>query len=290
MTSAETVLVVGEALVDVVLEPDGTRREMPGGSAANVAVALARLGRPVRFATAFADDRLGRLLVEHLGASGVELAGDPLVLDHTSSAEATLAEDGSASYEFDLEWRLGPVPDVVPRVVHVCSIGAVLAPGCEDVVALLEGLDDDVLVTYDVNARPSITGAGAEVVAQVERVAALCDVVKASDEDLEHLWPALGEAGAASRLLDLGASGVVVTRGGSGAVWYEASGSVVVESVPTTVADTIGAGDTFSAGVIDALWDDTGRERGEVLARAARVAAVTVSRPGADPPWSHELD
>ncbi len=88
-------------------------------------------------------------------------------------------------------------------------------------------------MTYDVNARPAITGTGSDVVARVERVAALCDVVKASDEDLEHALPALGEAGAASRLLDLGASGVVVTRGGSGAVWYEASGSVAVESVPT---------------------------------------------------------
>ena len=290
MSSAETVLVVGEALVDVVLEADGSRREMPGGSAANVAVALARLGRPVRFATAYADDRLGGLLAEHLAGSGVEHAGDPLVLDHTSSAQATLDEDGSASYEFDLEWRLGPVPALSPRAVHVCSIGAVLAPGCEDVVSLLEGLDDDVMVTYDVNARPSITGTGAAVVAQVERVAALCDVVKASDEDLEHLWPGLGEAGAASRLLDLGASGVVVTRGGSGAVWYDASGSVAVESVPTTVADTIGAGDTFSAGIVDALWEDRDRDRGEVLAHAARLAAVTVSRPGADPPWSHELD
>lgn len=290
MTAGPPVLVLGEALVDIVVDADGGRREMPGGSAANVAVALARLGRPVRFATAYAEDHLGGLLVEHLAASGVEYAGDPLVLDHTSSARATIAEDGSATYDFDLEWRLGDLPPLTPRAIHVCSIGAVLAPGCEDVVATLERLGGAALVTYDVNARPTITGTGPEVVRQVERVAALADVVKASDEDVAHLWPGRGEAGAASHLLDLGATGVVVTRGGSGAAWYGAAGSVEVDSVPTTVADTIGAGDTFSAGIIDALWDDPDRDRGEVLARAARLAAVTVSRHGADPPWSHELD
>ncbi len=290
MTHDQPVLVVGEALVDVVVEPDGSRREMPGGSAANVAVALARLGRPVRFATAYADDRLGAMLGEHLAASSVDYAGDPLVLDHTSSAEATIADDGSASYVFDLEWRLGPVGEISPRAIHVCSIGAVLAPGCDDVVAILERHREGALVTYDVNARPSITGTGPDVVAAVERVAVLCDVVKASDEDLEHLWPHLDEAGAAQHLLGLGPSAVAVTRGGSGAAWYTAGTLVEIAAPPTRVADTIGAGDTFSAGILDALWDDPGRDPREVLARAVRLAAVTVSRPGADPPWSHEID
>ncbi len=289
MTHDQPVLVVGEALVDIVVEPDGARREMAGGSAANVAVALARLGRPVRFATAYADDRLGAMLGDHLAASGVAYAGDPRVLDHTSSAEATIGDDGSASYVFDLEWRLGPLEEVSPRAVHVCSIAAVLQPGCEDVVAILERHRDRALVTYDVNARPSITGTGPAVVAAVERVAALCDVVKASDEDLEQLWPHLDEAGAAQHLLGLGAGGVAVTRGGSGAAWYDADTLVEVAATPTSVADTIGAGDTFSAGILDALWDDPDRDRREVLVRAARLAAVTVSRPGADPPWSHEL-
>ncbi|GAA0976547.1 Fructokinase [Nocardioides aquaticus] len=283
------VLVVGEALVDVVLDPDGGRREMPGGSAANVAVALARLGRPVRFATSYARDRLGGLVADHLAASGVEHAGDPRVLARTSTAEATLAPDGSASYVFDLEWRLGPMPDLTPRAVHVCSIGAVLDPGCRDVLAALERFGDAALVTYDVNVRPSITGTGPEVVARVERVAALADVVKASDEDLEALWPGLGEAGTAQHLLGLGASGVVVTRGASGAAWYDGRGVTEVGAVLLGVADTIGAGDTFSAGILDALWDDPDRDRAEVLAHAARLAAVTVSRPGADPPWRHEV-
>ncbi len=262
---------------------------MPGGSAANVAVALARLGRPVRFATAYADDRLGRLLADHLRVAGVAYAGNPLVLERTSSAEATLAADGSASYVFDLDWRLGDLPDLAPAAVHVCSIGAVLAPGAEAVAAALARFGGDALVTYDINVRPSITGTGPEVVAAVERVAALADVVKASDEDLAHLWPDLDEGAVAARLLALGARGVAVTRGAHGATWHTTDVRHEVASVPTTVADTIGAGDTFSAGILDALWDDRGRDPAQVLAWAARLAAVTVSRPGADPPYRHEV-
>ncbi|WP_240340752.1 PfkB family carbohydrate kinase [Nocardioides sp. SYSU D00038] len=300
----DDVLVVGEALVDVVVRADGTRVEHPGGSAANVAVALGRLGRGVRFASAWADDRYGALLVEHLAGSGVVLAGDPHVLARTSSAEATIAADGSASYVFDFDWRLGPVPrEPAPLAVHTSSVAAVLAPGADDVRALLGDLRATSTVTYDVNARPAVTGAGPEVVAGVEQVAALADVVKASDEDLRTLWPGGTVREAADRLLSLGPAAVVVTLGEGGAEWLDAARSVRVASQRVEVADTIGAGDTFGAGLLDALWS-RGRlgagsraalrelpqdEVRDVLAHAAAAAAVTVSRPGADPPWRHEL-
>src|SRR6478609_7610914 len=103
------VLVVGESLVDIVHAADGSSREYAGGSAANVAVALARLGRPVRFVTAWADDARGAVLAAHLAGAGVSLASDPEVLDRTATAAATIGADGSASYVFDLEWRLGAV-------------------------------------------------------------------------------------------------------------------------------------------------------------------------------------
>ncbi|WP_300403332.1 PfkB family carbohydrate kinase [uncultured Nocardioides sp.] len=123
------VLVVGEALVDVVHAGDGSVSERAGGSAANVAVALARLGRPVRFATAFAEDEYGAVLADHLSAAGVDLASDPHVVGRTSSAVATIGSDGAASYEFDVDWQLGEVPvQPAPMAVHVCSLGAVLAP------------------------------------------------------------------------------------------------------------------------------------------------------------------
>jgi fructokinase len=288
---APDALIMGEALVDIVTKPDGTTTQHAGGSAANVAVALARLGRPVRLATALGDDEGARLLVEYLAADGVRLEGDPRILATTSTAHATLAADGSASYDFDLEWRLGAVDLGRPRVVHVCSLGAVLAPGADDVLRLLEGVSPEVLVSYDINARPSITGTGPELVACVERVARRAHLVKASDEDLGILYPALSLEAAVRRLLGLGPDVVVVTQGAAGARWFGADG--IIATVPATqvaVVDTIGAGDTFAAALLDALWDDRKHDPREVLAHAVGAAAVTVSRAGAHPPYRHELN
>ena len=298
------VLVVGESLVDIVRGADGSTVEYAGGSAANVAVALARLGRPVRFATSFADDERGRMIAAHLKTAGVQLAADPEAVERTATALATIGADGAAHYDFDLEWRLKPVEDAEPPlVVHTCSLGAVLAPGADDVVELLTGLRDLATISYDVNARPAITGTGPEVVARVERMVGISDLVKASDEDLTALYPHVDHVVAARNLLELGPAAVIVTRGADGATWVGASGEVEVASLPVRVADTIGAGDTFGAALVDALWerDRLGADRrtalrdlpaeevADVLAHAARAAAVTVSRPGADPPYRHEL-
>jgi fructokinase len=298
------VLVVGESLVDVVRTLSGNLHEYAGGSAANVAVALARLGRPTRLATSFAADHHGEMIAAHLERAGVTLACDPGAVDHTSTAQATLGTEGAASYTFDIDWRLLPVSDDEdPLVAHTCSLGAVLLPGADDVLALLERLRDRATVTYDVNARPAVTGTGPDVVARVERMVAVADLVKASDEDLEALYPDRTYAESAAALLQLGPAAVVVTRGGEGALWLDRQGPVEVEPRPVTVADTIGAGDTFGAALIDALWERDrlgadGRaalaglpraEVAEVLEHAARAAAITVSRPGADPPYRHEL-
>ena len=299
-------LVVGESLVDIVRSDEGADREYPGGSAANVAVALARLGRPVRFATSFAEDDHGKLVRAHLDEAGVSLAGDPNAVDRTSTAVATIAADGSASYQFDLDWRLRGADGIGQGAiaVHTCSLGAVLRPGADDVLELVTRLRQTATVTYDVNARPAITGNGAETVGAVERMVAVSDIVKASDEDLAALYPGRELAEVADELRAKGARAVVVTRGPDGAVWFGQRGTVVVGSVPVAVADTIGAGDTFGAALIDALWthDLLGSARRgalgqigpdvvrKVLGHAVKAAAVTVSRPGADPPYRSELD
>ena len=111
----DTVLVVGESLIDIVRGGDGSTTEFPGGSAANVAVALARLDRAVSFATSWGDDARGRVLADWLARDRVELATDPFAVASTSTAQATLGSDGHASYEFDLTWRLNPLPDVRRR-------------------------------------------------------------------------------------------------------------------------------------------------------------------------------
>jgi fructokinase len=298
------VLVVGESLVDVVRTLSGNLHEYAGGSAANVAVALARLGRPTRLATSFAADHHGEMIAAHLERAGVTLACDPGAVDHTSTAQATLGTEGAASYTFDIDWRLLPVADDEdPLVAHTCSLGAVLPPGADDVLALLERLRGRATVSYDVNARPAVTGTGPDVVARVERMVAVADLVKASDEDLEALYPDRTHADSAAALLELGPAAVIVTRGAEGALWLDPLGPVEVGPRPVTVADTIGAGDTFGAGLIDALWERGrlgaegraalgGLPRDEVtwvLEHAARAAAITVSRPGADPPYRHEL-
>jgi fructokinase len=298
-------LVIGESLVDVVQTAEA-HTDYPGGSAANVAVALARLGRPTWLATSFAQDAYGALLADHLAANGVHLAADPAAVIRSSSAVATLDPGGAASYAFDLDWRLNAVrlPEgVAPVVVHTCSIAAVLAPGCEDVFTEVSLLRGSATVSYDVNLRPSISGTGPEVVARIERLVAASDIVKASDEDLEGLRPGVSLGDAAVGLLGLGPTVVVVTRGGDGVSLFTGSGRLDLPASPVRVADTIGAGDTFGAATLHALGerdllgadarsrlrslDDDGWR--EVLGYAARAAAVTVSRPGADPPYAHEL-
>ncbi|CUR55852.1 PfkB domain protein [metagenome] len=300
-----TALVIGEALVDIVRQPDGTTIDHPGGSPANVAVAMSRLGTTVGLATAYGDDRLGALLDQHFAEAGVGLVGDRHRLDHTSSALATIDATGAASYVFDLDWSLEPVRPVdPPLLVHTGSLGAVMEPGAATVVATIEELREGATISYDINARPAATGISPELVARVDALVAVSDVVKASDEDLETLYADLGIVGAVERLLDLGAGAVVVTWGGKGASCFSAAGRVDVEGEKVEVADTIGAGDSFCAALLDGLrrrdllgGDRRADLRGlslagwtDVMTRANRAAAITVSRPGANPPTAAELE
>jgi fructokinase len=297
--STASVLVVGESLVDIVARPNGTLLEHAGGSAANVAVALARLGRPVQFLTALGDDENGAVLAQLLSQSGVGIVGDPHTVSRTATAMATIGIDGSASYVFDMEWRLGAVPDIRPAAVHTCSIAAVLEPGAAQVQSLIDQLRPAATISYDINARPALTGVGPRLVRAVEEIAARADLVKASDEDLESLYPGRSIEASAAHLLGLGPSAVIITRGGQGAMWIADGLRVDVPASHVRVADTIGAGDTFGAATIDALWDFNalgGRlptldsaQIESVLRHAARAAAVTISRPGANPPYKQEL-
>ena len=302
---ADIALVIGEALVDVVRR-DGTETAFPGGSAANCAVALSRLEREVWFASAWGRDAYGDQLARHLGDNGIAMAGDPARLARTASATASIGPDGAATYAFDISWDLAPavVPDDRTVVVVACgSIGAVLDPGAGVVRAELAAYRATALTYYDLNARPQVTGVGPELVARVEALIDLADLVKGSDEDLAALWPDVPEELVASHVLGRGAAAFVVTKGEHGATWWSAGGRVDIALVAVKVVDTIGAGDTFGAAMVDALWSlgAVGVGAGErvaaltpdgvqdVLSRAVAAAAVTVSRPGADPPYASEL-
>jgi fructokinase len=298
------VLVVGEALVDVVARPDGSIEEHPGGSPANMALGLARLGRETHLLTRLGNDDRGDRVRAHLEASGVRLVEGSVVAGPTSVARAVLDADGSATYEFDLEWALPHVRlPAEPLAVHTGSIAAVLQPGASTVERIVLGHHRRSTVTYDPNLRPDLMGSAAEVRPHVETLVAASDVVKLSDEDARWLEPGGDAEHLLEQWLRLGPSVVVLTRGGQGAVALTAVGRVEVPAPRVRVADTVGAGDSFMSGLLDGLWtagllggaaraslrqvSPTALEK--VLQHAVTVAAATVARPGADPPTRAEL-
>ncbi len=299
------VLVVGEALVDIVERADGTRAEHPGGSPANVALGLARLGRGASLLTRIGTDPRGTGIRDHLEASGVRLVDGSVTQERTSTALAHVDEYGIATYEFDLDWRLASPPDLAGYdALHTGSIAAFLAPGGDDVVRLVEQASGRVVVTYDPNARPVLMGDAASARARVERVVALADLVKVSDEDLAWLAPDEDPVDVATAWRSTGPGIVVVTQGGAGAFAVTKSGRVEVTAPPILVVDTVGAGDSFMSALIDHLASaglvGTGTHEAiaamaaadveAMLRHAVRVAAITCSRAGANPPTRAELD
>ncbi|GEN79653.1 carbohydrate kinase family protein [Actinotalea fermentans] len=300
------VLVIGEALVDVVHARDGAVTEHVGGSPANVALGLGRLGRGVDLLTWLGRDDRGHRITEHLAASGAALVPGSDGAGRTSVATARLSDDGSATYDFDLTWRIPETwasPPGPPIAVHTGSIAAVLEPGAGDVARILAAHRASATITYDPNLRPSLMPPPEQTRPVVERVVALADVVKVSDEDLAWLAPD-DPLGLAQEWVTAGPALVVVTRGGQGAVAWSATGvRMEVPAPPVSVADTVGAGDSFMAGLVDGLWGagllgpdarsalraiDEATLR-SVLERCAVIAAITVSRPGANPPTAAEV-
>ncbi|QWC86959.1 carbohydrate kinase [Nocardioidaceae bacterium] len=294
-------LVVGEALVDVLHTADGEHSERAGGSCLNVAVAAARLGVTTTLVTQLAEDGRGQLLRSHAVASDVDVRASAPASGRTSSAVATVGPDGAATYDFDLDWSLEPttLPDVA--ALHVGSLGTTLAPGRDAVRALVEEASarSDVLVSYDPNVRPTFVTDRDAALADVRSWAARADLVKLSDEDCEHLAPGRDPGELAASLVGGRTRLAVLTRGGDGATAYAADLTVSVPAPPATVADTVGAGDTFSAALVCALlaedrlgtdaWHREEQTVRRVLTSAATAAAVTVTRPGADPPRLSEL-
>lgn len=254
MTTPAT-LVVGEALADVVVGPDGTRRAHPGGSPANTALGLARLGHPVTLATRIGRDAYGELLRTRLTEGRVLLHPGSVVDAPTSTARAELDGTGSAAYRFDIMWDLPPVgPLSVPGHFHTGSIATALEPGARRLLALAAAVRRrGHTVSYDPNLRPALLGPPEAERPRVERLVALADVVKASEEDLGWLYPGRDPDEVAAGWAQ-GGRLVVLTRGAEGAVAHWAPGGRhMVPAPPVRVADTIGAGDAFMAGLLAGL-------------------------------------
>ena len=311
-----TVVVAGEALVDLVPDPDGRLRALPGGSPFNVAVGLGRLGVDTALLGALSDDAFGALLAGRLDEAGVRVRPAARTSRPTTLAMVHLDDAGHASYGFYLDGTsatgLGGAdvaqahaeePALATAPLHV-SLGAVTLAS-DGTGATLAGLIADApsrpFVSLDPNVRPAVITDMAAERAALERAVAAVDLVKVSDEDLAALMPGRDPLAVAGEWARSGPALVVVTRGRDGATAVrDENGTMTVASLPVDVVDTVGAGDAFTSGLLAALDEralldrhalrgaDAGTLR-EVLDLASRVAAITCTRRGAEPPTRDEL-
>lgn len=307
-------VVVGEALIDLVpAGPDGLFAAVPGGSPANVAVGLARLGVPTRMLARLAGDAFGRRLAAHLAGNGVDLSLAPAAAEPSSLAIVTVAPDGAAEYDFrvsgtaDWQWtpaELAGALDAGALAVHAGSLAMTMPPGAAVLESFLAGARETAVVSYDPNCRPALMGDPAAVRPHIERLIGLADVVKASADDVAWLYPGSALAAVAGDWLSRGPTLVVITCGPEGALAVgAAAGRVDRPGRPVAVVDTVGAGDSFSAALLaglyrrgllgaahrDALRRVPAAELAVLLDEAGTAAALTCTRAGADPPTAAEL-
>jgi fructokinase len=304
-----TVVVAGEALVDLLLRPGGSLAAAPGGGPFNASRALARLGVDTAYLGALSDDRFGRLLRSRLEDDGVRLALPAPSPLPTTLALAELDEGGAASYRFYVEGTSAPQLTseqargaVGPgtTVLHVGTLGLVLEPMAASLEHLVAEVDDSVLVFVDPNCRPLVVPDRAAYLARLARVLARADVVKVSGDDLAYLAPDDEPLAAARALLGVDGVGprVVLFTDGAAAVHVLTHTDDVTLPVPEIdVVDTVGAGDCFGGGFL-ATWVAQGRGRRDVTdlaavraatERAVLVAALACTRAGAEPPTLAEL-
>lgn len=307
------ILCCGEALIDML--PRETADGAPcfahhaGGAVFNTAIALGRLDVPVRFFSGLSRDLFGRILLDALADSGVDAAPAHLSDRPTTLAFVTLT-DGQASYAFYDENTAGRMlsPDDLPplddaiRALFFGGISLAVEPcgAAYETLALRAAQDETRVVMIDPNIRPAFIRDETAFRARLERMIAGADIVKLSDDDL-HWLAGAGEIEAlAQGLLTQGPRLICITEGAKGARGFTRAGTVSVAASPVTVVDTVGAGDTFNAGVLAALHDmgalsraalgDLPREAvAKALTLGTRAAAVTVGRAGANPPRRAEL-
>ncbi len=292
---SKQVWVVGEALIDLV-NKSGFRTAHVGGGPANTAKALARLGLASFFVGGISADEYGSLIEAELLESGVDLS---LVLrgsNPTALANALIDESGVATYSFELEgtttfdFSRSWLPSGEPAVVHVGSVATLVEPGASELLSWVKGLSAPIV--FDPNVRPSIMSDKDLYRVAVEKWVSVASVVKLSDEDLHWLYGD-DEAGVVKRWLSDGASVVVVTKGSEGLRGYVGDVVIDVPAVSVDLVDTIGAGDTIGAvlveGVVRHGLAGLGANLDSVLRHAALAASITCSRAGANPPWAREL-
>lgn len=300
------ILCAGESLIDMVPE-NGAFRPLAGGAVYNTTVALGRLGEPTAYLWPISRDAFGDVLLRPLAEAGVDISLCPRSDRLTTLAVVSLS-GGDARYSFYDEGSAGRMlsPEDLPdlpndvEAIFVGGISLVPDPCGAAIETLVARHHDDLPVMIDPNIRPFFINDAEAFRARLSRLLANVDIVKLSGDDLEWLYPDQSHDEAARKVLEAGPRMVLQTGGSAGARAHWQGDVVVAPAVRTTVADTIGAGDTFNAGVLASLRRQgvltkaglaaiNGDQIKAALTLGAQAAAITVSRPGANPPWAHEM-
>ena len=300
-----SIWVCGEVLIDLIPVAPGSSDRAPhvGGGPANTAKALARLGHDVHFIDGISTDAYGEMSRDELIHDEVKLdlaktselptALAIVSLDNNGSASYEFKLDNTATFDFDLNWLPDP-SRYKPNVLHIGTLVTVIQPGADVLYDWALQVAEFAPIVFDPNIRPAVMSDRDLYEAAVEKWAAISSVIKVSDDDVAWLFPDQSLDDVAERWVRDGAALVVITRGSQGLIGFTADGAVEVPGVKVEVADTVGAGDTVGAIIVEAMVEKgimalTGDVLQDVLHRAAKAAAITCSRPGANPPYKHEL-
>jgi len=296
------VWVAGEVLIDLI--PGGVNRKpIVGGGPANTAKALAKLGINTQFIDGISSDQYGQMAKDELETAGVKLDYVKYSDKQTCLAIVSLSESGSATYKFVIEdtatfdfnsnWLPNPQTDR-PSLLHMGTLAIAIEPGASVLFKWAQSVAKVAPIVLDPNIRPAVISDRKQYLAQVERWVAISYAVKVSEDDLKWLYPSLDVEQVVNNWLTKGPSLIVVTYGDKGLTGYRNGELISADSVKVKVADTVGAGDTVGAVLVEAIVKDgldslTGLRLEAILKRAAKAAAITVSRVGANPPTFQEL-
>ena len=297
------VWITGEVLIDLI--PNGAERKpIVGGGPANTAKALAKLGIDAQFIDGISTDDYGQMAKDELVSTGVKLDYVKYSDKPTCLAIVSLSDSGSASYEFAIEntatfdftsnWLPNPQAEP-PTLLHIGTLATVIEPGASVLFDWAQSVAKVAPIVFDPNIRPAVINDREQYVVQVERWVSISSVIKVSDEDIKWLYPSLEIEQVVNNWLAKGPLLIVVTSGDKGLAGYRQGEKVSVDAVKVAVADTVGAGDTVGAILVEAIVKDgldnlSGVTLEMMLKRAAKAAAITVSRSGANPPTLKEIE
>jgi fructokinase len=297
------VWVVGEVLIDLIPYTD-QHLAIVGGGPANTAKALAKLGVKTYFIDGISTDNYGQMAKAELLSAKVLLDYAQYSNKPTCTAKVTLSKSGSASYEFVIEgtatfdfsdkWLPDP-QSLKPSLLQIGTLATVIEPGASVLFKWAQSVARVAPIVFDPNIRPAVLGGRDEYVKKVEKWVPISSAVKVSDEDLNWLYPGKAINEIVGKWLGVGVQLVVVTLGDKGITAYRKSEEISIDAVKVDVADTVGAGDTVGAVLVEAIVDNgldrlTGEVLKTMLKRAVKAAAITVSRTGANPPSKDEID